>query len=181
MSNRPRARALILRLFGLPVLAVAALAAAGLVLYGVIGPQTWFVNAAESFATWVSAPLSSGTAVLVGVGLLVLAAVLALVMWPRRPKMLPVVRDGRSGTTFLDLVSLAETIEFRLRQEIDRTIRVEAKGGRLRVVTPFAPRRPFELVDQVGARVGEQLGSLGLAGGVEYEVTTGRETKRRVQ
>ena len=37
------------------------------------------MNATDSFATWVSAPLSSGTAVLVGVGLLVLAALLVLV------------------------------------------------------------------------------------------------------
>jgi hypothetical protein len=180
MFNWPRLRELVLRLFGLLIFAVAALAAAGLVMYGVVGPQDWFVNAADSFATWVSGPLSSGTAVLAGVGLLVLAALLALVMFPRRPRALPVIRDGESGTTFLDLVSVAEAVEYRLRLEVDPTIGVEIKGGRLRVVTPFAPRRPFELVDQAGVSVKQQLETLGLADRVEYEVTTGRETNRRV-
>jgi hypothetical protein len=179
--NWPRLRGLFLRLFGLLIFAVAALAAAGLIMYGVVGPQDWFVNAAESFAVWVSAPLSSGTAVLVGVGLLVLAALLAVVMVPRRPRTLPVLRAGESGTTSLDLVSVAEAVEYRLRQEVDPTIGVEVKGSRLRVVTPFAPRRPFELVDQAGVSVKQQLAGLGLADTIEYEITTGRETKRRVQ
>ncbi len=115
MFNWPRLRALVLRVFGLLVFAVAALAAFGLVTYGVAGSQSWFVDAAESFATWVSAPLSSGTAVLVGVGLLVLAAFLAVVMVPRRPRTLPIIREGESGTTLLDLVSVAEAVEHRLR------------------------------------------------------------------
>jgi hypothetical protein len=181
MFNWPRLRGLILRLFGLLIFAVAALAAAGLVMYGVVGPQSWFVDAAESFATWVSAPLSSGTAVLVGVGLLVLAAFLAVVMVPRRPKTLPVLRDEQSGTTLLDLASVAEAVEFKLRLEVDSTIGVEAKSGHLKVVTPFAPSRPFALVDQAGVSVRQQLETLGLGDRVDYEVTTGRETKRRVQ
>ena len=181
MFNWPRLRGLVLRLFGLLIFAVAAVAAVGLVMYGVVGPQDWFVNAAESFATWVSVPLSSGTAVLVGVGLLVLAAFLAVVMVPRRPKTLPVIRDEKTGTTLLDLVSVADAIESKLRLEVDPTIGVEAKGRHLRVVTPFAPRRPFELVDQAGASVRRQLEQLGLVETVGYEVTTGRETKRRVQ
>jgi hypothetical protein len=181
MFNWPRLRALILRVFGLLVFAAVALAAAGLVMYGVVGPQAWFVNASDSFATWESAPLSSGTAVLVGIGLLVLAAVLALIMWPRRSKSLPVLRDEPTGTTLLDLVSVAEAIEYRLRQEVDPTIGVETKSGRLKVVTPFAPSRPFALVDQTGVSVKQQLEGLGLAESVQYEVTTGRETKRRVQ
>ena len=49
------------------------------------------------------------------------------------------------------------------------------------MVTPFAPSRPFELVDQAGVSVKQQNENLGLADRVEYEVTTGRETKRRVQ
>ena len=181
MFNWPRLRALALRVFGLLIFAVAALAAFGLVMYGVAGSQSWFVDAAESFATWVSAPLSSGTAVLVGVGLLVLAAFLAVVMVPRRPRTLPVIREGESGTTLLDLVSVAEAVEYRLRQEVDSAIGVEVKGGHLRVVTPFAPSRPFEVVDEAGASVKHQLASLGLADSVAYEVTTGRETKRRVR
>jgi hypothetical protein len=181
MFNRPRLRTLILRVFGLSAFAVAALAAVGLVVFGVAGSQTWFVSAADSFATWVSAPLSSGTAVLVGVGLLVVAAFLALMMVPRRPQTLPVIRDEPSGTTFLDVAALAETIEYRLRQEVDPTIGVKAKGPRLKVVTPYAPRRPFELVDRAGAGLRQQLDSLGLTDRVDYEVTTGGETKRRVQ
>jgi hypothetical protein len=181
MFNWPRLRALVLRVFGLLIFAVAALAAFGLVSYGVAGPQSWFVNAAESFAGWVSAPLSSGTAVLVGVGLLVLAAFLAVVMVPRRPRTLPVLREDESGTTLLDLVSVAEAIEFRLRSEVDSAIGVEVKGGHLRVVTPFFPGRPFELVDEAGTSVKQQLAGLGLADSIEYEVTTGRETKRRVR
>ena len=39
MFNWPRLRALVLRLFGLLIFAVAALAAFGLVMYGVVGPQ----------------------------------------------------------------------------------------------------------------------------------------------
>jgi hypothetical protein len=181
MFNWPRLRGVILRVFGLLVFVVAALAAAGLVMYGIVGPQSWFVSAAESFATWVSAPLSSGTAALVGVGLLVLAAFLAVIMVPRRPRTLPVIREEQSGTTLLDLVSVAEAVEFRLRQEVDSTIGVEAKSGRLKVVTPFAPSRPFALVDQAGVSARQQLEALGLGDRVEYEVTTGRETKRRVQ
>jgi hypothetical protein len=181
MFNWPRLRGLFLGLFGLLVFVAVALAAAGLVMYGVVGPQDWFVNAADSFATWVSAPLSSGTAVLAGIGILVLAALLAVVMVPRRPRTLPVLRDEQSGTTLLDLVSVAQAIEFRLRLEVDPTIGVEARSGHLRVVTPFAPGRPFALVDQAGISVRQQLESLGLADRVQYEVTTGRETRRRVQ
>jgi hypothetical protein len=179
--NWPRLRALVLRVFGLLVFALAALGAFGLVAYGVAGSPSWFVDAAESFATWVSAPLSSGTAVLVGVGLLVLSAVLAVVMVPRRPPTLPALREEPTGTTLLDLVSVAEAIEFRLRAEVDAAIGVEVKGSHLRVITPFFPGRPFEVVDEAGTSVKQQLAGLGLADRVDYEVTTGRETKRRVR
>ena len=181
MFNWPRLRGLVLRLFGLLIFAVAALAAVGLVMYGVVGPQEdWFVNAAESFATWVSAPLSSGTAVLVGAGLLVLAAFLAVVMVPRRPRTLPVIRDEKTGTTLLDVVSVAEAIEYRLRLEVDPTIGVEAKGRHLRVVTPsLRADHSNWSIKQAPASGGNS--SSGLAETVKYQITTGRETKRRVQ
>jgi hypothetical protein len=179
--NWPRLRALSLRLLGLLVVVVAALAATGVVLYGVAGHQDWFVNAAESLAVWVSAPLSGGIAMLVGVGLVVLAALIAVVMVPRRRRTLPILRSGRDGTTSLDLASVAKAAEHWLRQEVDPTIGVEVKGDRLLVVTPFAPSQPFELVDRAGVSLKSQLEGLGLADTVKYEITTARENRRRVQ
>ena len=181
MFNWPRLRALSSRLLGLLVVLVVALAATGLVTYGVAGPQDWFVNAAESLAEWVSAPLSGGAAVLVGVGLVVLAALLAVVMVPRRPRTLPILRSGPDGTTSLNLASVAKAAEHRLRHEVDPTIGVEVKGDRLLVVTPFAPNQPFELVDRAGVSVKSQLEGLGLTDTVKYEITTAREHRRRVQ
>ncbi len=181
MFNWPSLRALVSRLFGLLVVLVAALAATGLVTYGVAGPQDWFTNAAESLAVWVSAPLSSGAAVLVGVGLVLLAAFLAVIMVPRRPRTGPVLRSARGGTTSLDLASVARAAEHRLRQEVEPTIGVRTKGDRLLVTTPFAPSRPFALVDQAGVTLKSQLEELGLTDAIKYEISTTREDKRRVQ
>jgi hypothetical protein len=102
-------------------------------------------------------------------------------MLPSRPRSLRVLRKLGSGTTWVDLTSVAAAIEVELRARVDSTIRVDTRRGRLRVVVPFAPHRPFELVDRAGAAARRQLETLGLAEKVSYEITTGRETKRRVQ
>ena len=169
-----------MRLFGLLIFAVAGLAAAGLVTYGIAGYQDWFVRGSSSFGDWASGSLSSGTAVLVGVGLFVLSVLIAPFMVPRRPASLRVLRQEKDAVTLLDLPSVAEAVESRLRREVDPTIGVMVKNGRLRVVTSFSPSRPFEIVDRAGDSTKSQLEGLGLADKVQYEVTTSRETKRRV-
>jgi hypothetical protein len=181
MIGSPLLRAVVLRLFGVLVFALVAFVAVSLLIYGVSGPQDWLVNAMQSFSAWVSAPLSEGVAMLVGIGIVLLAILLALLMVPRRPRNLRTLRKLGTGTTWVDLTSVAAALELALRARVDSTIRVDARRGRLRVVAPFAPQRPFEVVDRAGADARRQLETLGLAETVSYEITTGRETKRRVQ
>jgi len=180
MTSTPL-RAIVLRLFGLLVFALAALGAVSLVASAVAGTQSRLSDGALSFSTWVSAPLLDWAAVLVGVGLVVLAALFAVTMIPHRPSTLSVMRSGLGGKTLLDLPSVAQAIETGLRASVGTKITVGVRRGRLRVVTPFAQSRPFDVIDQTGTSVKQQLERLGLEGIVHYEVTTGRETKRRVQ
>jgi hypothetical protein len=181
MLAAPWLRALVLRLFGLLAFILAALAAISLLVYGIVGSPSWVTSAASAFADWVSAPLTDWVAVLVGIGLVILAAVFALLMVPRRPSMLWVIHKGQGGRTLLDVPSVAQALQAELQVEINPNIVVKVKRGRLRVVTPFAASRPFELVDEAGKNVRQHLQKLGLESFVPYEVTTGRETRRRVQ
>jgi hypothetical protein len=177
----PQLRALVLRLFGLLVFALVALGAAGFVAFAVAGADSPLAAGAESFSTWVDGPLLDWAAVLVGVGLVLLSAVFAVIMVPHRPSTLQVVWSGTRGRTMVDLPSVAQALETHLRARVDPKITVGVKRRCLRVVTPYAPSRPFDLVDRAGISVREQLQKLGLADVVRYEVATGRETKRRVQ
>ena len=183
MIDAPVLRVVLLRLFGLLVGAALALVAVALVAYGIDYPLGWLSNGLTSFATWVTTDLSSGLAVLVGVGLLVLALLAALVMVPRRPTSLHRVEQTKTGTTWVDLSSVARTLEQSLRGDIDRTIGVRAHRDRLRIMTPADPQAPFAVADAVSQATRRELETMGLSE-VEYEVTLGSETqqeKARVQ
>lgn len=181
MLASPWLRALVLRLFGLLTFVLAALGALGLLVYGIVGSPTWLTDASSAFSNWVSGTLTGWVAVLVGVGLLVLAAFLAVLMIPRRPRTLWVIQDGPEGRTLLDMPSVAQAVQAELQARVDPNIVVRIKRRRLRVVTPFVVSRPFELVDSAGDNVRQHIQRLGLEQLVQYEVTTGRETRRRVQ
>ena len=179
--SSPALRALVLRLFGLLVFALAALGAVSLVADAVAGPQSLFSDGAIAFSKWVSSSVSDWAAVLVGVGLVVLALIFVVIMIPYRPSGLPVMRTGADGKTMLDLSSVAQAVETSLRAGVDNKITVGVTRGRLRIVTPFVPSRPLDLVDSASTSVKQQLQKLGLENLVRYDVTAGRETKRRVQ
>lgn len=179
--NSPPLRALVLRLFGLLVFVLAALGAAGLVARAVAGPESPFNDSASSFSAWVTASFADWAAILVGVALVLLAGVFVLIMIPRRPSGLQVMRSGSDGNTTLDLSSVARAVETDLRANVDNKITVGVGGGRLKVETPFSPDRPLDLVDSATTSIKRQLEELGLANLVRYEIMAGSETKRRVQ
>jgi hypothetical protein len=181
--DAPVLRVVLLRLFGLLVGAALALVAIALVAFGVSHPLGWLKNGLTSFATWVTTGLSPGLAMLVGVGLLVLAVLAALVMVPRRPAGLHRVDKTNTGTTWVDLSSVARTLEQSLRSDVDRKIGVRAHRDRLRIMTPADPQAPFAVADAVSQTTQRELETMGLSE-VEYVVTLGSETqqeKARVQ
>src|SRR5665647_2371993 len=75
-------RVLVLRFFGVLVFAGAGLVAIRLVAYGVGSPPGWLSSGFSSFSVWVSTPSAGGVDILVGAGLLLLAALAALTMVP---------------------------------------------------------------------------------------------------
>lgn len=181
--SSPLLRALVLRLFGLLVFALVGLGAASLMASAIAGSESPLIDGAVSFSGWVSGSLPEWVAILVGVGLVILAGVLFVIMLPWGPSTRTrfVMRTGSGGKTMLDLSSVAQAVQTDLNNSVDNKITVGVRRGRLRVVTPFAPDRPFDLVDQAGTSVKQKLKGLGLEEIVRYEVTTGSETKRRVQ
>jgi hypothetical protein len=178
--DEPVLRVLILRLFGLVVGVALALVAIGLVAYGIDHPLGWLRNGLTSFATWVSTDPSLGVAVLVGVGLVVLAILAALVMVPSRPPGLHRLEQTKTGTTWVDLSSVAGILERSLRDDVDSKIGVRAQKSRLRIVTPARPEAPFAVADRVGDTAQRELGIMGLSN-VEYVVTVGPEAPTKKQ
>jgi hypothetical protein len=174
-------RALVLRFFGLLVFAGVGLVAIRLVAFGVGSPPGWLSSGLSSFSAWVSTSSAGGVDILVGAGLVVLAALAALIMVPRRSQDLPTVQQGPDGSTWVDTDSVAEMLQCTLRSEVGPTIDVRARRGHLQIVTPFAPSAPFEIADRASAAVRQELEALGLADTVPFEIVAGSETKRRVR
>lgn len=181
MIRSPLLRALVLRFFGVLVFVGVGLVALGLVAYGVGYPPGWLSSGFGSFSAWVSTPSAGGVDILVGVGLVILAALAALIMVPRGSHDLPKVQQGPNGSTWVDTDSVAEALQRTLRDEVGPTIDVRARRGRLRIVTPFAPSAPFEIADRVGAALRRELEALGLADTVTFEIVVSSETKWRVR
>ena len=178
MIDAPVLRVVLLRCFGLATGLALALVAIGLVAYGVDRPPVWLTNGLASFARWVSLGTVPGVAVLAGAGLVGLVVVTGLVMLPHRPAGLHRLERSQAGTTWVDISSVARTLERSLRDEVDGTIGVRARKDRLEIVSPARPEAPFAIADLVGEAADRELGALGLSN-VEYGLALGSERQRQ--
>jgi hypothetical protein len=153
----------VLRLLGLAVAVALALIALALLGFGFGSSVVWLNDGLRSFANWVTGELSPGLGVLVGVFLVLLALLAALVMLGRRPASLIQTEHTSGGSTWVDLRSVARSLEGRLRTDVDRSIQVRARRRGLRILAPGGPDAPFALADVVTQRSQDELATLGLA------------------
>jgi len=178
MIDAPALRVVLLRCFGLAVGVALAVVAVGLLAYGIERPLAWLTNGLASLATWVSSDLSPGAAMLIGFGLVVLAILSALVMLPRRSAGLHRVQQSKDGTTWVDISSVARTLERSLRNDVDSKIGVRAQKDHLSIVAPARSEAPFSVADAASDIAQRELATMGLSG-VAYVVTIGSESRSR--
>jgi hypothetical protein len=178
--DAPVVRVLVPRVLGLGVAVALGLVAVALVAYGVGRPVTWLTTGLVSFADWVSTAPSPGVAVLAGVGLVLLALLAALVMVRRRRSGLLRLEKTRAGTTWIDVRSVAQVLEGVLRRDVERGVRVGARGDRLSIVTPASREAPLALADAATEAGQSELAVLGLSQ-IRYQVAVGPEAPPRKQ
>lgn len=178
---RTLTRTVLLRLFGLVVVAALAVAATSLLSHGLRFDVAAIDSPIRWLATTTSRSLDPGWAILGGAAVLTLAAGAGVLMLAR-PRRARVALDRTSaGTSWLDLDGLARVVRRRLRAEIDPQIHVVARRRALTVVVPtHTGEQPLDVVHQVAVSMPETLGRIG-AGGIRFAVVTGKSTKRRVQ
>ena len=127
------------------------------------------------------ATISEGAQMLIGVGILAIAAFAAfVVVRPERSKLIRLGK-GPNITSYLEPPSLARSIQRSLRRSVHPQITVEAKGRRLVATAPYRTTTdPREIVDEVAARVPTELEIRGVPK-LRYRVGVGRPAKRRVR
>lgn len=178
MFDAPVLRVVLLRCFGLAVGITLAAVAVGLVAYGIDQPLTWLTNGLTSIASWLTSDWAPGASMLLGGGLVALAILSALVMLPRRPAGLHRVDRTTNGTTWVDIPSVARTLERSLQDRVDSKIGVRAHRDRLKIVSPAPPEDPFAVADAVSDTARRELAALGLSD-VEYVITMNPESRRQ--
>ncbi len=171
-------RTILLRILGLLTAAALALAAVGLITFGLERSMAWLSDALQSFENWARTPPREGAAVLTGTGLVVLAAIIAVVVAGRRIRGVKTLEKSPAGSTDIDMGSVAQAVELSLRS-IDPNTHATARRSRLRVVAPVGAADRFEAADRASRLVGETLEQMGLSD-TPFTVAVARSAEKRV-
>lgn len=156
-------RTLVLRILGLLVAAALGVAATSLVAFGLERRVTALSGWIESFVDWIAKPPLPGAAVLAGTGLLILAVAIIWLVAARRIRGVRTLEKTASGSTDIDMGSVAATLERKLRN-LDPKVQVTAMRSRLRITAPSKTGDRYQVADEATRRVQEELERMGLTG-----------------
>ena len=173
-------RTLLLRFFGFVTTLAVGIAALALITFGIDRSIRWLNTALSDVASWAVRTPEEGAAILVGLALVIVAAlcVPVAIQWKRRRLLR--LDSGTAGTTSIDLDSVANVLKRTVTGEVDSHIEVRHRRGRILVTTPTSPDDTYKIADETSTSIDKRLETLGLSE-VAYSVATGRKQARRAR
>ena len=173
-------RTLLLRFFGFVTTLAVGIAAVALITFGIDRSIQWLNTALSDVASWAVRTPEEGAAILVGLALVIVAAlsVPVAIQWKRRRLLR--LDSGTVGTTSIDLDSVANVLKRTVTGEVDSHIEVRHRRGRILVTTPTSPDDTYKIADETSKSIDKRLATLGLSE-VAYSVATGRKQARRAR
>ncbi len=174
-------RTILLRFFGLLVVAAFGVAATTLLATGLQLDVGGLTAQLETIANTLTDPLDEGRAVLLGALLALFAALAGFVMMKRSGHPTVSLAKSEQGDATLDMVGVARVTERHLRARVHPQIKVSAKRRSLIVAAPtLSGPTTLEIANEAAVLVPGILADAG-AEGVPYRVVTGRPDSGRVR